>query len=227
MKKVAIVQSSYLPWKGYFDLIHDVECFIFLDNVQMTNRDWRNRNRIKSSQGLCWMTIPVGSNQNININEVKLGNHHWQKDHYKMLTQYYARTPYLTNYQSWLKQIYLEKEWTSLSMLNQSLIKEIALKWLGMKTSFVDADLLSTHGHKTERLIGLLEQVGATHYISGPSAKDYIDEKQFEEAGIKLEYKQYGPYRAYDQVYPPFEHQVSIMDLLFHTGPEAPRYIWK
>ena len=226
MKKVAILQSSYIPWKGYFDLINDVDCFIFLDDVQMTHRDWRNRNKIKIPQGLCWLTIPVGSHKNRLINQVEITSHTWQKKHFHSFIQHYARAPYLKTYTAWLEEMYLARNWTNISTFNQHLIKQIARRWLGIDTQFLNSQDFEVQGEKTSRLISLLQHTHATHYISGPSAKVYLDASLFQEAEIVLEYKIYPDYPEYEQLHGSFQHQVSILDLLFHTGPHAPYYIW-
>ncbi len=110
--------------------------------------------------------------------------------------------------------------------MNQYLIKEIAQQYLGIRTDFLSTDSLNISGKKTERLIAICKATGITHYLSGPAAKDYIDPDLFAEAGIELEFKDYHGYPEYQQMYPPFSHNVSILDLLVHTGPDAPFYIW-
>jgi len=225
-KKVAIIQSNYIPWKGYFDLIHDVDLFIFYDDVQYTKNDWRNRNKIKTSQGPQWLTIPTGYHNDQLIHEVTLNSGDWALKHWKTLTQYYAKAPFFPQYEAFFKKIYLETKWNFLSELNQHLITQISKEILGIQTSFGRSTDHSLNGNRTDRLVDLLRKSGADSYLSGPTAKDYLQESLFTEAGIRLEYKDYSGYPEYPQFYPPFDHHVTILDLIFQTGDKAPDHIW-
>ena len=226
MKKVAVLQSNYIPWKGYFDIIHDVDLFVFYDDVQYTKNDWRNRNKIKTQNGPAWLTIPTGTDLDRLICEVALSDPRWQKNHYKNLLQYYAKAPFFRQYESLLEEVYLARQWVSLAELNQYLIKTIARDCLGIATEFADSRNYGASGKCLDRLLDLLKKSGATNYVSGPAAQSYIDTEAFIRAGITLNYKSYSGYPEYPQFYPPFDHYVSILDLLFHTGPDAPEYIW-
>jgi hypothetical protein len=226
MKKVAVLQSNYIPWKGYFDLIHDADTFIFYDDVQYTKNDWRNRNKIKTPQGTAWLTIPAGYDFTRLIYQVKLTDSAWQAKHWRTICQYYSKAPCFAQYRGYFEHIYMEQQWQSLSELNQTLIIAIAHDFLGINTQFEDSRHYQLTGQKQERLLNLLEKVEATHYISGPAAKDYILAQDFADKGITLSYKNYEGYPAYEQFFLPFRHDVSILDLLFHLGNDAPYYIW-
>ena len=226
MKKVAVIQSNYIPWKGYFDIIHDVDQFIFYDDVQYTKNDWRNRNKIKTRQGLHWLTIPIGSRNERLICEVEIDNASWPTKHWETLKQSYSRAPYFKKYQEFFEYVYLEAEWNNLSVLNQFLIKTISKDFLGIDTEFKDSREFRAEGQKLDRLVNLLLKVGTDLYVSGPSAKDYIHEKSFRDAGIEIVYKDYSDYPEYPQLFPPFEHGISILDVLFNCGPQTPDYIW-
>lgn len=226
MKKVAVLQSNYIPWKGYFDIIQNVDTFIFYDDVQYTKNDWRNRNKLKTPQGTNWLTIPTGGNLNRLICEVELEDTSWQLKHWKTIEQYYGKTSYYKTYKEFFQYVYLENQWQSLSQLNQFLIKKIAIDFLGIKTQFQDSHMYKIKGSKLERLVDLLQKAETDIYISGPAAKGYIDESRFKEIGIELQYKDYGGYPEYGQLYPPFRHDVSIVDVLFNMGADAPEYIW-
>lgn len=225
--KVAIIQSNYIPWKGYFDIIHDVDLFVFYDDVQYTTRDWRNRNKIKGHDGEHWLTVPVGGDsRNQLIKDVAIADPGFAAKHWKTLTYYYAKAPHFERYRPFFESIYLERTWENLSALNQHMIARIAHELLGIETRFLDATALEAQGTRQDRLIDVLQKVGATAYVSGPAAKDYIDPAGFTEAGLALYYKNYAGYPEYAQTGGPFSHGVSILDLLFHVGPEAAQYIW-
>lgn len=226
MKRVAISQSNYIPWKGYFDLIHDVDIFVFYDDVQYTIRDWRNRNVIKTPNGLFWLSIPVGSNRNRLINEVAPISREWQHEHWKTISQNYKKAQYFGLYKDFFEEVYLQREWLSLSQLNQFLVGYISTEFLQIKTRFANSIDFSRVGEKQLAICSLLESIGASSYVSGPAAKSYIEPNTFQEIGIELIWKDYSGYPEYHQFYPPFRHDVSILDLLFHTGDDAPYYIW-
>jgi len=220
-RTVADLQSNYLPWKGYFDLIHEVDLFIFYDDVQYTKNDWRNRNKVKVPGGAAWITVPVGQALDRRICDVELNDTHWQEKHWKTWRQYYAQAPYFSLFENFLREVYLERRWRSLSELNQYLIVAIARDFLGVTTQFADSRDFQLAGRRLDRLLALLLATGATRYVSGPSGQDYIDPERFSTAGIELTFKSYDGYPEYPQPYPPFEHFVSAFDLLFCCGPRA------
>jgi hypothetical protein len=226
MKRVAVIQSNYIPWKGYFDIIHDVDVFLFYDDVQFTKNDWRNRNKIKTAQGLCWLTIPVGHREDRLINEVKIEDESWNKKHWQTIKESYSKTPYFKQYSDFFEHIYLGMKWNNLSEFNQFLIKTISKEFLGINTCFEDSRDYHAEGHKLERLIDLLLKVKTELYVTGPTAKGYLDVNRFKDLGMELVFKDYSRYPEYPQRFPPFEHTVSILDLLFNCGPQASYYIW-
>ena len=226
MSTVVVLQSNYIPWKGYFDLIHDADVFIFYDDLQFTKNDWRNRNKIKTSIGSKWLSIPVGTSANRLICEVALDDAGWQRSHWDSLRQQYEKRPYFKLYRSFFESVYLGKQWKNLSELNQFLIRHISHEILKISTQFLDSREFELDGQKLDRLLDLVVKSKATRYVSGPAAKDYIQPERFEALGIDLVWKDYSNYPEYPQAHPPFEHGVTILDLLFNVGPEAPQYIW-
>lgn len=224
--RVAILQSNYLPWKGYFDIAHDVDLFVFYDCVQFTTRDWRARNRIKTANGLRWLTIPVGADRHRLIHDVAMPAHDWQAEHWQALARHYGSHPYFERYRPWLEHVYLGTTWASLSALNQATIGHIAREFLGIATTFADSRRFAAQGHKLDRLLDLVDKTGATSYVTGPAALEYIVPERFAERGVELVWKDYAGYPEYPQRHPPFAHGVTILDLLFETGPDAPWYIW-
>lgn len=214
--RVAILQSNYLPWKGYFDIINSVDTFIYYDEVQYTKNDWRNRNKLYGANGEFWLTIPISKEAvKQKISEVKIENTQWQEQHFKSIYLTYKRTPYFFQIEPLLHEVYKEKKWEYLVDINRYLIGKIA-KILGIDTNFIDSKNFNLQGDRIERLINLLNQVGADEYISGPSAKNYLGgvEYLFMENNIKLTYINYTTYKEYPQLYQPFVHGVSIIDVL-------------
>ena len=224
-KKIAMSQSNYIPWKGYFDLINQVDEFIFYDDVQYTNQDWRNRNKIKTAKGVTWLTIPVGKNTNRLIFEVEIKDHRWQKKHWGTILNNYRTAPYFKEYRNFFEEIYLNTVWTNLSDLNQHIIKSISTEILDITTIFDDSRKYNLSGEKEKRYIPLLKQIGTTEYLTGPSAKNYLTEEMFEKEGIKLTWMDYSGYSEYHQLFPPFKHEVTILDLIFNEGPNAKHHL--
>jgi len=226
MKKIAIIQSNYIPWKGYFHIIQKVDHFVFLDEVQYTCRDWRNRNRIKSPEGLIWLTVPNDGDQSKKISDVRIDNSvNWNENHYSSMRNFYRKTKYYSLYESFLQEIYLNNSWEYLYDLNQFLIKKIAAI-LNIKTYFHNSSEFDLLKGKNEKIISIVKQLGGNHYLTGPAASAYLKPELFRNNNIILEYMDYSNYPEYPQPWGNFCHQVSIMDLLFCTGPEATLYIW-
>lgn len=223
--KVGILQSSYIPWKGYFDVVGSVDLFIFYDDVQFTNRDWRNRNWIKGKDGLLMLTVPCGSNRNRLICDVNLIDNKWQKKHWMAIAHNYAKAPFFNRYKYFFEDFYLNNIWKNLSEMNQFLIRKISKEILGFDVHFEDSRKFALVGRKGRRIIELLCKIKATEYFSGPSAKNYLDPADFMENKIKLSWMDYSDYSEYRQLFPPFEHKVSIIDLIFNEGPNAIRFL--
>lgn len=226
MKTVVILQSNYLPWKGYFDLIHDADLFVFYDDVQYTSRDWRNRNKIKTPNGTTWITVPTGSNRGQLICDVQLDDSSWQEKHWKSIVYNYSKSPHYSAYESFFRELFLGKKWGSLSEFNHASIIAISKELLGISTEFNDSRNYGVSGQKEMRILNLAKAAGADCYLSGPAAKNYLEPQLFDKTGIQLAWKDYSGYPEYPQRYPPFDHSVSILDLLFNVGPDAPWYIW-
>lgn len=226
MKKVAIVQSNYIPWKGYFDMIASVDEFILFDDMQYTRRDWRNRNQIKTPQGVQWLTVPVKvkGKYHQTIRETEIDGMDWAEAHWKALTQNYRRAPHFAEISAWLEPYYLGSGYTHLSLLNRALIEAVC-GYLGITTRISNSWDYELQPGKTERLVSLCEQAGGTEYISGPAARDYIQPELFAERGIALGWFDYSGYPEYHQLWGEFTHGVTILDLLFNCGKDAPRFM--
>ena len=222
-KRVAIVQSNYIPWKGYFDMIASVDEFILYDDMQFTKNDWRNRNRIKTPQGVQWLTIPAGDDIHRRIRDVALDSR-WQAKHWKTLEANYRRAPHFAEVAAWLEPLYVARAHPDLSAANRCFIEAICA-YLRIPTRISNSWDYDLGEGKTERLARLCLQAGATEYVSGPAAKEYIDGAVFAGSGIELTWFDYAGYQPYPQLWGPFAHDVSVLDLLFNCGRDAHRHM--
>ena len=226
MKKLAIVQSNYIPWKGYFDLIAAVDEFVLFDTAQFTKRDWRNRNRIKTADGLCWLTVPVRSKgrQEQTIAETEIDGEKWAASHWRSLQLAYSRAPHYGEVAAMLKPFYLDRHYGHLSALNSELLGAIC-RYVGITTKISHSREAGAVSDKTERLSALCRQAGADIYYSGPAARGYLDEAAMARQGIRVVWFDYDGYAEYPQLWGPFVHNVSMLDLLFNCGRNAARYM--
>jgi hypothetical protein len=225
-KTIAVVQSNYIPWRGYFDLINSVDEFILFDDVQYTRRDWRNRNAIKSPAGLLWLTIPVQVRGKYlqKIKDTEVTDNKWTREHWRSIIHNYSKAKHFSAYRQLFEDLYAQSGEKLLSQINYRFIVAIC-SILGIRTKLswsMDYNLI---GDKTERLVNLCQQAGASEYLSGPSAKAYLNEDLFRNEGIGVSYMDYAGYREYGQLTPPFEVGVSIIDLIFNEGPDAIGYM--
>ncbi|MFC1695165.1 WbqC family protein [Pseudomonadota bacterium] len=220
-KKVAILQSNYIPWKGYFDLVNSVDEFVLYDDVQFTKNDWRNRNIIKTSQGLKWLTIPASHTKlGQLIRDTKIADNRWARKHWAALSQNYSKSPFFNDYRELLESLYLGCAMEYLSEINFRFIVEIN-RLLGIATPIRWSHEFDRVDGQTERLLSICKQCNATEYVSGPAAKDYFNLDLARQENITISWVDYSGYDEYAQLFPPFEHGVTVLDLLFNTGPQA------
>jgi hypothetical protein len=221
---VSILQSNYIPWKGYFDIIAKSDVFVIYDEVQYTKNDWRNRNKILTPNGTNWLTIPVRVNSlNQKICETKVASINWNKKHFTSLQFNYSKAKGYKEFKDILLDLY-DNPPELLTEINVRFIKTIC-NYLGIKTKIIDSRDLNLKGDRNERLIEACEKLSADIYLSGPSAKNYIDVALFEQSKLKLEWMDYSNYPEYPQLGQPFEHSVSILDLIFNSGSEVKKYL--
>jgi len=226
VKRVAIVQSSYIPWKGFFDLMASVDELVLYDDAQYTRRDWRNRNRIKTRHGVQWLTVPVHVKGRFEqaIKDTLISDSGWATRHWRTISASYARAAYFDRYAPIVQGLFSSAAGDRLSAINRHFI-DGCCAILGIETRItwsMDYELAS---ERTARLVGICRQAGATEYLSGPSARGYLDVAQFARAGIGVSFMDYSGYPSYEQLHPPFDHHVSVIDLIVNTGPEAGRYM--
>jgi len=231
-KRVAIVQSNYIPWKGYFDLIAAVDEFILFDEVQYTRRDWRNRNRIKTPRGAQWLTIPVAVKGRYlaAIRDIMVSDSQWNVKHWRTLRATYARAHGFREISPRIEETYLACTHERLSEINRHFLTAMC-RTLGIGTplrwswEYPSVTAETSEERRSHRLAEICAQAGASIYLSGPSARGYLQKEPFAGRGIDIEYFDYSRYPQYDQIYPPFDHHVSIVDLLFNAGTDARRYL--
>lgn len=223
--RIAIIQSNYIPWRGYFDIIGHCDRFVFHDDVQYTKNDWRNRNRIRTEKGAEWLTIPCGTNQNRLINEVLVNKTKWQETHYKKISNAYSTAPSWKILRDLIRPILIDKEWETLSAVNQYLIKSISAELFQFQCEFIRSEDLFLREKRSNRVLEICKKLGATEYISGPSARNYIQEDDFLNAKIKLKYFDYSNYAEYKQIFQPFINNVSIVDLIANEGVNSKTFL--
>lgn len=226
MKKIVITQSNYIPWKGYFDAIALADEFVIYDDMQFTRRDWRNRNIIKTPNGNKWLTIPVEVKGKYfqKINETKISDKNWNKDHWNTLKQNYIKSKNFIDYKDFFEELYLNSTSLYLTEINFRFINAIC-EILKIRTNIRFSSEFELKEERSERLLDICLKLKGTDYYSGPAAKAYMNEQIFDEAGIKINYFDYSGYTEYQQLYPPFDHGVSILDLIFCEGKNAANFL--
>jgi len=226
MRTAVILQSNYIPWKGYFDLMHEADEFIVYDDRQYTRQDWRNRNQVKTESGPQWLTVPVIGRFGQRIDETEIAGRDWAASHWARLVQLYRKAPHFKTYADQIEAMYgVAADEKLLASVNRLFLIGLGTI-LGVQSQMrLSTDFANVDG-RTERLVALCRSVGATRYISGPAARGYIQAGLFEQAGIEVVFKDYSGYPEYPQLHPPFSHNVTALDLIFNVGPNAPWYIW-
>ena len=222
MKKAIITQSNYIPWKGYFDAINSVDVFVVYDEMQYTKRDWRNRNKIKTPNGLKWLSIPVNVKGKFNqkINETLVSDPSWNKKHWSTIKQVYSKAPHFKENKDFFENLYLSSTLENLSEINLYFIKAINTL-LGITTPIIRSKDLELKGDKTEKLLNICLDLSVTDYYSGPAAKNYMELSLFEDKNINVHWFDYSGYPEYTQMHGDFEHGVTILDLIFNEGIEG------
>lgn len=225
-KKVLITQSNYIPWKGYFDSILQSDVFVVYDDMQYTKRDWRNRNLIKTRDGLKWLSIPVEVKNKFTqkINETKISEKTWNKSHLECLKQTYKNANSFKEVIGFVEEMYLTCNHNYLTEINIHFIDKINL-FLGISTEIKYSSNFTLHEEKTQRLVDICLDLEASDYYTGPSAKNYMDEIKFKEKKINVHYFEYLGYPEYEQLNGAFVHGVSVLDLIFNVGSNAQLYM--
>ncbi len=226
MKKIIITQSNYIPWKGYFDSINTADTFIIYDEMQYTRRDWRNRNQIKTPDGIRWLTIPVEVKGKYfqKISETKISDKDWGKNHWNTIRHNYGKALYFKDYGEIFESLYLNTDEEYLSRVNYKFISAVC-GILDIRTEMIQSAEFELPEDRNERLIHICKKCGATDYYSGPSAQSYMDLEMFEKENIKVHWFDYSGYPEYRQLNGEFVHAVSIIDLIFNEGPDSKKFM--
>lgn len=220
MTRAVVLQPNYVPWIGYFDLLNAADVFVLLDTVQYTRGDWRNRNRIKTSQGLKWLTIPVRPPLGTVICDVHCADLDWRAAHLARLEAAYRDAGAFDEMMPRIHEWYAGLPGTGLVEIDEHLLRCVA-NMLGISTPIRRASGLADAGDPTGRLVALCRAVDADRYLSGPAARAYLDVAVMQAAGITVEWACYDYVGGYPQPHPPFERAVSMLDPLLCLGDQA------
>lgn len=225
-KTTAVIQSNYIPWKGYFDILDSVDAFVLFDECQYTRRDWRNRNQIKTPQGLAWLTIPTRNKglRHAPIHEVEIDGWSWIDKHLRSFNHHYAKAPFFKDIWPKVEAMFNAcRQEVMLSAVNHLLIRRTC-GLLGIDTPlFWSHDTTKTQSDPTMRIVEICQAHNTTTYLSGPKAKEYLDVSKFSAHGIEVVWMSYDNYPEYPQPHPPFCHNVTVLDVLFNLGRERAR----
>ena len=226
--RLVVLQSNYIPWKGYFDLLNSADLFVVYDSVQYTKNDWRNRNLLVGPQGSTWLTVPVetAGRATQSIAQAKVSDNRWARKHWMTVLQLLGKRPFFSLYSEQWEAMYSDAaRSTSLHEINMLFLIGLAQQ-LKIGTPIVlDTSLALSEGSPTERLVSLCREAGATSYVTGPAGLNYIDRTCFEAAEIELKVIDYSRYEEYPQAGKQFTHGVSVLDLLANIGPDAGNHL--
>jgi hypothetical protein len=218
---LVVLQPGYLPWLGYFDLLNKADVFVHYDDVQFDKNGWRNRNRVKGARGPVWLTVPVRHSGRAGqpILDVEIDDHqNWRHKHLATISQFYARAPYVQAILPKLTEL-LKRPWCRLVELDLAIIDWLAAE-LGIVTDRNRASQLGIGGDQSGRLLNLCRHFGATRYLSGDAARDYLDVARFSAAGIEVHWHNYAHPR-YDQLHGTFVSHLSVLALILNMGPDS------
>lgn len=221
MKTLVVLQPGYLPWLGYFDLLSKADVFVHYDDVQFDKHGWRNRNRVKGSKGAIWLTVPVlhHGRGGQSILDVEIDDRRdWRRKHLSTIGQLYAHAPFVDDILPRLRGI-IAQPWRRLVDLDLALIDWLAAE-IGIATPCYRASKVDIGGNRIERLVNLCKHFGASRYISGNAARDYLEVAQFAAAGIEVVWHDYA-HPTYTQQHGEFVPYLSVLDLVLNAGARS------
>ena len=225
MNKVIITQSNYIPWKGYFSYMREATHLVLYDDMQYTKRDWRNRNKLISSDGPKWLSIPIDVKGKFHqkINEAQVSDESWGEKHWNFIKNNYGKAKYFFEYEKHFKNLFLENTSSYLSDINLGFIKKI-IELLNIEITILSSKEFDLKGNRTEKLVNICTDLCASKYFTAPAAKNYIEESLFSIRNIEIEYYNYDGFIKYKQNWDGFSHEVSILDMFFNLGPDTINY---
>jgi len=229
--KAIITQSNYMPWKGYFTSMLHATHLVLYDDMQYTKRDWRNRNKIITNNGPSWISIPVDTKGKFHqkINQTKIKDAEWNHKHWNKIRENYRKAPFFSDYEKIIQEIYL-KELQGvefLSSINRKVLERF-IQILDLEIEIIDSREFDLVGDKTEKLVNICKDLGATEYFTGPAAKSYMQEDLFTSQGIKVNYYNLDGFPEYNQMWHGFDHYVSILDMFMNLGPDTTKHFnWR
>lgn len=219
---VSINQPAYLPWLGYFHRIAVSDLHVVFDHVQFEKNSFTNRNKIRTKEGWCWLTVPLktkGKFGELAIKDIEIANDlNWREKHWQTLRLNYGKARYAAEHLPFFEGIYA-RPWAQLNDLLRETTRYLIEK-LGIRTPIVYSSEMKVEGRKSDLVLNICRQVGATTYLSGALGKGYLDEPSFAQEGIKVCYQDY-KHPEYSQVYPGFQPNMAVLDLLFNHGPDS------
>jgi hypothetical protein len=220
-RTLVVLQPGYLPWLGFFDQMRRSDVFVYYDDVQFDKHGWRNRNRIKTPAGPMWLTVPVQHTglQTTRIVDALIDRTTaWARKHVRSIRQYYARAPFLDRYLPELEEV-LERDWTHIAALDMAVV-DLMARWLSLKPAVFRSSALGIGGSRSERLVNFCLHFGATRYLSGDAAQDYLDLDLFTSAGIAVEWQRFR-HPVYPQLHGEFVPYLSALDLVLNCGDDS------
>jgi len=222
--KGTILQPTYLPWIGYFEMIDSTDVYVVFDHVQFEKKSWQQRNRIKTSNGVIWLSVPIKrEKRETRICDIKISYDHGNplEKHWRTITLVYKKAPYFNEYRSIFEKIY-SKEYDYLRDLNVEIIK-IICDILGIKTKIIFSSKLNLNDEnmeKTEKIVNLCKEVGITHLYDAKGAEEFIDVSLFHKEGISITFQHF-KHPVYKQLWGNFIPYMSVIDLLFNEGDKS------
>ena len=224
---VTIHQPNYLPWLGFFSKIAHSDCYVILDTVKYTKNGVINRNKIRTKDEWCYLTIPIEKKfHNSNICDVILPeNNAWQKNHWKTIEVNYKKADYFDSYSDFFKKIYTKK-FDRLSQINEEIIIYL-LECLDITVDILKTSELTIDKSlkKTDLLIDIVNNVGGESYLSGISGKEYLDIDEFARNKIELNFFEFR-HPIYRQRYQGFVPNMSVIDLIFNEGEKSKEILY-
>lgn len=214
-------QPVYIPWLGLFHKIALADKFVIFDTVQYLKKDWHNRNKIKTSQGPVWLTVPVLTHGKFDqsLTDVVINNAiDWRKKHFKTIELNYRKTPFFYRYIGFFKRIY-GQEWEKLVDINDVMLR-FFLNELNIDVEIVYGHDLNLEGTKSDLVLDMCKKMDADEYIFGALGCDYAEVDKFKKAGVKVIFQDYH-HPEYQQMYNGFEPYLSVIDLLFNCGEKS------